>query len=75
MKLLTKDGRPTRYGVACGYVETFAHGNFSARLDMPSPSAGVVRVIADGDPWRVLYNGRSLTAARKAFDGYKRGTK
>ena len=75
MKQQTKKGRLTRYGLACGGVETFKRGAFSVRLDMPSPSAGVVRVIENGDAWRVAYNGKSLTAARRAFDRVKKEIK
>lgn len=72
MNMLTKAGRPTRFGLACGCVESFTHGNFSARMRMPSPSSGVILVTAQDDPWRVLYNGKSLRNARHAFDKYKK---
>jgi hypothetical protein len=57
--LLTRAGRPSRYGLACGYVDEYAHG---VRLTMPSPSAGVLRVTGPGG---VLFNGRNLTQARE----------
>lgn len=72
MKMKTKAGRLTRYALACGYVETFEHGEFRARLDMPSPSSGVIRVTENGDAWRIAYNGRSLVAARRAYDSARR---
>lgn len=60
--LVNKRGALTRYGLACGYVETFPGG---ICMRMPSPSAGVVLVqgVTGAD---VIYNGRSVTAARRA---------
>ncbi len=66
-KFHNKKGQLTRYALACGYVATFEHGEFSGRMDMPSPSAGVIRVIENGDAWRIAYQGKSLAAARRAY--------
>ena len=41
---------------------------------MPSASAGVIRVTAQNDNWRILYAGRSVVEARPAFDQYKQVT-
>lgn len=71
-KFYTKAGRLTRYGLACGYVESFRLGAFSARLEMPAPSAGVIRVTENDDAMRIAYNGRSLVVARRAYDAAMR---
>lgn len=80
MKLRTKDGRATAYGLACGEVETFqpageGAGYVRASLSMPLASSRVVLVRGrhmDGDTLvhRTLYNGPSLKAARAAFDAF-----
>lgn len=72
-KFHTKKGKLTRYALACGYVASFEHGEFSGRMDMPSPSAGVIRVIENGDAWRIAYLGKSITAARRAFESLSKG--
>jgi hypothetical protein len=62
--LVNRDGRLSRYGLACGYVDTYPGG---VLVCMPSPSAGVV-LVKDGNGQNrvpaVLYSGKSLTAAR-----------
>lgn len=68
MKFKTKKGRLTGYAFACGYVETQSKGEFSIRLEMISPSAGVYLVTVDNDPDRIAYLGRSLVKARAAYD-------
>lgn len=62
----TLGGRPTRYALACGYVES----NDRARLSIPSPSAGLILVTtANGAS---LYHGRKIKDARAAFDSATR---
>jgi hypothetical protein len=58
----TKRGRVTRYGLACGYVET----KIGARLEMISPSAGVIFV--NNGIGGLLYSGRNITEARRVYD-------
>lgn len=64
LELVNKDGRLSRYGLACGYVDTYPGG---VLVCMPSPSAGVI-LVKDGNGQNrvpaVLYSGKSLTAAR-----------
>ena len=71
--LKTKRGNITRYGFACGYMETRwlrDHLHYVRIEQICSNGALLVRVSGPNDR-RDLYAGTSLSLARKAFNSIK----